>query len=212
MDAVGHAVITASVSDSPLAVVASAINLRYRQEGIERLLQMLPPEYAAMVVGIRSHIETNKYVHHHPFFLEMRKQARGILTANGIRDLFSHVAVEAAIDYLLMQEKGIRTVVEKAWQEFNWDAALHYLRPFSRSPEMVATAIPCIRQRLNSIATEDFGRRLEYLARRNGCTPAADACIKSMAELSDVLRISGDYQQLIQDAKLEMQRQLRKTI
>lgn len=208
MDAIGHAVITEAVSDNPLAIVASAINLMYNWQKLEQLRQTLPQQYSQLATGIASHIKANTHVHKNPLFLEMQRQARPILTGNGVRDIFSHVTVEAAIDYLLMQDPEVKAHIEAAWQRFDWEAALQHLPQFSRHPARAENAISYVKQQPTRTGVNDAARLLQYLVTCNGRTAnEAVACTNSMTEIICMLTKSGGYKQLIYEAQRELQQQ-----
>lgn len=206
MDAMGHAVITAAVSDSPLAIVASAMKLQYSVKGVEALRHALPLQYAPMAAGVESHIAANNYTHNHRIFLEMRRAARPVLANSGIRDIFSHLMVEAAIDCLLMEENDRVAPVREAWAAFDWKAAHKYLPLFSRDSERAKRTIEHSMERLDYDGIAYAAGWLGYVMKRNGNTPPdITVRIRAMKGLAGTLRNS-NYQELIQEAQQELVR------
>ncbi len=207
MDAIGHAIITTAISDSPLVIVASAINLRYNAKGLEQLRENLPAQYAGLADGISSHIAANAMLYTNPGFQAMKEQARPILEKHGIRDIFSEVAMEAAVDYLLLKDKSIAQRVEELWGEFDWEAAMKHVPSFSREPERAKRNILYVRQRLSFLGIEHVGRWLESVAEgRTGAGLAAEAYSRAAEELTDILARDGLYMKVIGEAQVLLQK------
>jgi hypothetical protein len=169
MDAIGHAEISSALGKNPLVIVSSAINLRYSQERAKQLYDLLSANgsgYAALAVGVVSHIEANRHVHNHPSLKEMVKEARPILNSHGIRDNHSHTAVEVGIDYLLLMDEEVQRRVQQEWSAFDWEAAKHYLPQFSPMQEIATVIIDSVKQRPQHNTLQAVAERWQRMVKR----------------------------------------------
>ena len=210
MDSIGHAIITTAVSDSPLAIVASGINLRYDKEGLMRLHNTLPEAYDELALGVMSHMVTNQIVHNARLLQEMRHGARIVLRNNSISDKLSHVAVEVAIDCLLLEEPEFSDVVKLNWGAFDWAAAKSYLPQFSRQPKRAELAISYVQQRYHGFSIDHAAQWLFVVAGRlAGRTVTGLGTYRAAAvQLTDTLRGKGQYYQLIRETQVELRNRI----
>ncbi|HLD96758.1 MAG TPA: hypothetical protein VI934_00260, partial [Candidatus Nanoarchaeia archaeon] len=165
-------------------------------------------QYAGLADGIASHIRSNAVLYANHNFQAMKKQARPVLKRHGIKDIFSEVAMEAAVDYLLLKDQSIVQRVEGLWGKFDWEAAIKYAPSFSREPDRAKRNILYVQQRLSFLGIEHAGRWLEFVAERiTGAGLAAEAYGGAVKELTDVLAREGLYRNVIREAQVLLQKE-----
>jgi len=202
MDAVWHGFITAGLSSDPLAIVASAINLRYTHEGIKRLRSSLSDEHLGLCYGISSHIEANKFSYWNEEFKAMQRQAAQALKNNGVPYRFSEVTMEATVDFLLLEETETMAWAEKIWTECNWDALLKYTPQFSRDPGRAEDNILYVRQRLEHPEIEHTAQWLWQVIENITRTQVSrEGCLAAVTDLADMLRSEKLYHQVTREAQ-----------
>ncbi len=208
MDAVGHALITTAVSDDLFAIAASAMRLDYGSESLTLLGSVFPSQSGALALAIESRKLANFYVHRHHLFGELQRVARPILISNGFRDNYSHPAMEAAIDHLLLEGPDESGLLEKAWDSFNWDKLVEYRKRFSRKPEHAERSIKYVRNRLMHREIGYVAEWLWQVTELTGKVPQQlSACNSVMLSLASALR-GGEYKQIIYGAQQELRNRI----
>lgn len=202
MDAIWHGIITAGLFPSPLAIVASAVNLRYTRAGIEELRKTLPSEHISLCHGITSHIEANKFSYWNEKFKRMRGQTAQALSENGVPPRFSEPAMEATVDFLLLEEGHIRQWAKEIWDQCDWNVLLEFAPQFSREPERASHNIQYTRERIHHPDIDHTAKWLQRVIEHLTTTqPNSESCLGAVKSIAEILRLEKLYHEVTKEIR-----------